>query len=98
MPHSSSTFKIAGILNVTSDSFSDGNRYLDTQFAIEKGLSLDEIARRLSRRKMSRKMIAGILSKVDLNEYKRRQAPPILRVSEKAWFGRRMPITNHFRG
>lgn len=31
---------IAGILNVTTDSFSDGNRYMDTQIAIEKGLSL----------------------------------------------------------
>ncbi len=31
---------IVGILNITPDSFSDGNRYLDTQTAIEKGLSL----------------------------------------------------------
>lgn len=31
---------IVGILNVTPDSFSDGNKYLDTQAAIEKGLSL----------------------------------------------------------
>ncbi len=32
--------KIAGILNVTPDSFSDGNQYLDTEAAIEKGLDL----------------------------------------------------------
>lgn len=32
--------KIVGILNITTDSFSDGNRYLDTQAAIEKGLNL----------------------------------------------------------
>jgi len=32
--------KIAGILNVTADSFSDGNRYLDPRAAIEKGLAL----------------------------------------------------------
>jgi len=32
--------KIAGILNVTTDSFSDGNQYLGTQAAIEKGLRL----------------------------------------------------------
>ncbi len=32
--------KIVGILNITTDSFSDGGRYLDTQAAIEKGLSL----------------------------------------------------------
>jgi NAD+ synthase (glutamine-hydrolysing) len=36
---------------------------------------------------------------VDLAEYKRRQAPPGVRVSSKA-FGRdrRLPITNRFRG
>lgn len=32
--------KIVGILNITTDSFSDGHRYLDTSAAIEKGLSL----------------------------------------------------------
>ncbi len=32
--------KIVGILNVTTDSFSDGKQYLDVQAAIEKGLSL----------------------------------------------------------
>lgn len=35
-----SRLTIAGILNVTTDSFSDGNRYLDPHAAIEKGLSL----------------------------------------------------------
>ncbi|MDD5226356.1 MAG: NAD+ synthase [Candidatus Omnitrophica bacterium] len=43
-------------------------------------------------------LIADITRKVDHNEYKRRQTPPILRVTEKAWFGRRMPITNRFQG
>jgi dihydropteroate synthase len=32
--------KIVGILNITTDSFSDGGRYLETPVAIEKGLSL----------------------------------------------------------
>ncbi len=32
--------KIAGILNVTPDSFSDGKRFLETEAAIEKGLEL----------------------------------------------------------
>ena len=32
--------KIVGILNVTTDSFSDGNLFLDTDAAIEKGLKL----------------------------------------------------------
>ncbi len=31
---------ICGILNVTPDSFSDGGKYLDTEAAVEKGLSL----------------------------------------------------------
>lgn len=41
-------------------------------------------------------LIREVIRKVDHNEYKRRQAAPILRVTEKAWFGRRMPITNRF--
>lgn len=41
-------------------------------------------------------LIKEVIRKVDHNEYKRRQTPPILRVTEKAWFGRRMPITNRF--
>jgi dihydropteroate synthase len=32
--------KIIGILNITTDSFSDGGRYFETPIAIEKGLSL----------------------------------------------------------
>jgi dihydropteroate synthase type 2 len=36
----SNAMKIVGILNVTTDSFSDGSLYVDTQAAIEKGLSL----------------------------------------------------------
>lgn len=36
---------------------------------------------------------------IQLNEYKRRQAAPGLRVSSKAFgMGRRMPIINHFKG
>jgi len=35
---------------------------------------------------------------VRLNEYKRRQAPPIIRVTEKAFgVGRKMPIVNRYR-
>lgn len=41
-------------------------------------------------------LVTDTIRKVDHNEYKRRQTPPILRVTEKAWFGRRMPITNRF--
>lgn len=65
---------------------------------IEKNKGADEIAEIMKKRKFSKGMIAEIIRKVDRNEYKRRQAPPILRVTEKAWFGRRMPITNRFNG
>ncbi len=75
---------------------------------IEKNMSRAEIVRKLggtgasaaslreTNRKMSESLVADITRKVDHNEYKRRQTPPILRVTEKAWFGRRMPITNRF--
>ena len=63
---------------------------------IEKNRSRHEIIAALKKRKISPKTIADIIRKVDHNEYKRRQTPPILRVTEKAWFGRRMPITNRF--
>ncbi len=66
---------------------------------IEKNKSRDEIRDEL-KKKIKRRdlttLISDVIRKVDHNEYKRRQAPPILRVTEKAWFGRRMPITNRF--
>ncbi len=40
MNNSPRLLKIVGILNITSDSFSDGQRYLNHEAAIEKGLSL----------------------------------------------------------
>ena len=64
---------------------------------IEKNLGRDAIVSRL-KKKISAAVIADTVRKVDHNEYKRRQTPPILRVTEKAWFGRRMPITNRFQG
>ena len=42
-------------------------------------------------------LVKDILEKVDRNEYKRRQSPPGLRVTSKAFgFGRRMPIAQRF--
>ncbi len=64
---------------------------------IEKNMSSDEMIRKL-RKKVSADVVTDVIRKVDHNEYKRRQTPPILRVTEKAWFGRRMPITNRFQG
>jgi NAD+ synthase (glutamine-hydrolysing) len=44
-------------------------------------------------------LVRRVVRLVDLSEYKRRQAPPGVRVTTKA-FGkdRRLPITNHYRG
>jgi NAD+ synthase (glutamine-hydrolysing) len=44
-------------------------------------------------------LVRRIVHMVDLAEYKRRQSPPGVRVTTKA-FGkdRRLPITNHYRG
>ncbi len=63
---------------------------------IEKNKTREEIFRALRSKKVSIKIITDAINRVDHNEYKRRQAPPILRVTEKAWFGRRMPLTNRF--
>jgi NAD+ synthase (glutamine-hydrolysing) len=58
---------------------------LDAEELIARGLPEDDVRR--------------VIRMVDLAEYKRRQAPPGIRISTKA-FGRdrRMPITNRYRG
>ena len=58
---------------------------LDAAGLVRQGLPEDEVDR--------------VIRLVDLAEYKRRQAPPGIRISTKA-FGRdrRLPITNRFRG
>jgi NAD+ synthase (glutamine-hydrolysing) len=45
-----------------------------------------------------RKMVEEVIRKVDFNEYKRRQAPPGVKITSRA-FGkdRRLPITNRYR-
>jgi NAD+ synthase (glutamine-hydrolysing) len=63
---------------------------------IEKNKSRREITQTLKKSGISGSLVTDTIHKVDHNEYKRRQAPPILRVTPKAWFGRRMPITNLF--
>jgi NAD+ synthase (glutamine-hydrolysing) len=60
------------------------------QLFIEKGMDVDAIVDRTG---YEPELVRGILDRVDRNEYKRRQAPPGLRVSSKAFGpGRRMPI------
>ncbi len=46
-----------------------------------------------------REMVAKIIAMVDRSEYKRRQAPPGIKITPKS-FGRdrRMPITNRYKG
>jgi NAD+ synthase (glutamine-hydrolysing) len=61
---------------------------------VEQDLDADEIVRQ----GFPRDEVERVIRLVDLAEYKRRQAPPGVRVSTKA-FGRdrRLPITNRFR-
>ena len=63
---------------------------------IEKNRNFGEISKMLAGENISAKTVKRVLRAVDRNEYKRRQLPPSLRITEKAWFGRRMPITNRF--
>ena len=43
--------------------------------------------------------LADIVSRLDRNEYKRRQAPLVLRTTTKAFgTGRRMPIVHRYQG
>ncbi len=42
-------------------------------------------------------MVADVVDRVDRNEYKRRQAPPVLRVTSKAFgSGRRLPVAQRY--
>jgi NAD+ synthase (glutamine-hydrolysing) len=62
---------------------------------VEQDLDAEE----LSARGLDEDEVRRVIRLVDLAEYKRRQAPPGIRISTKA-FGRdrRLPITNHYRG
>jgi NAD+ synthase (glutamine-hydrolysing) len=61
---------------------------------VVKGRSLDEIAQRGH----DRQLVKRIIRLINLNEYKRRQAAPGLKVTSKAFgVGRRFPIAQRFR-
>jgi len=48
---------------------------------------------------VDRKLVQWVLERIDRNEYKRRQAPLVLRTSPKAFgSGRRLPIVHRYRG
>lgn len=53
----------------------------------------------ISSRALSREAVGKVLRMVEVSEYKRRQSPPGIKITPKA-FGkdRRMPITNQYRG
>ncbi len=47
----------------------------------------------------NKELVDSLYQKIRINEYKRRQAAPGIRVTKKAFgTGRRMPIVNHYRG
>lgn len=61
---------------------------------IEEHLSLQQIAQRHS---ISLDVVKELVRKIHMSEYKRRQAPPCLRVTKKAFtVGRRFPIVQHW--
>ena len=46
---------------------------------------------------IAEKTVREIVRKIDLNEYKRKQAPPCLRVTTKAFgIGRRVPLAQRY--
>ncbi len=58
---------------------------------------VDEIVMDNSESKSSDDEFLSLKKKININEHKRRQAAPVLRVSRKAFgIGRRIPIVNHF--
>jgi len=60
---------------------------------IEEHISAEEIVER----GFDREMVEGIIRRINRNEYKRLQAPPVLKVTSKAFgYGRRMPIAARY--
>ncbi|MDZ4788084.1 MAG: NAD+ synthase [Blastochloris sp.] len=61
---------------------------------VVRGQSVEEIVAQ----GFTESLVRDILRKVDINEYKRRQAAPGIKISSKAFgFGRRMPIAQNFK-
>jgi NAD+ synthase (glutamine-hydrolysing) len=64
------------------------------QAYVEEHLSPQEISQRFG---YTRELVNDLISRIHRNEYKRRQSPPGLRISEKAFsVGRRFPIVQAF--
>ena len=61
---------------------------------VEGSKSATEI---IAETKFDEKLVRDVVRKIDLNEYKRKQAPPCLRVTTKAFgIGRRVPIAQKY--
>jgi NAD+ synthase (glutamine-hydrolysing) len=61
---------------------------------IEEELSVEATAVRTG---MARERVAELLAKVNASEWKRYQYPPTLKLSERCWSGRRMPVAHRYR-
>ena len=61
---------------------------------VEENLSVEQTAERTG---MARNQVADLFAKVQGAEFKRYQYPPTLKVSERCWSGRRMPVAHHYR-
>jgi hypothetical protein len=64
------------------------------KYLVEEELSVEETAARTG---MPRAEVAELYRKVVGAEFKRYQYAPTLRVSERCWSGRRMPVSHRFR-
>jgi len=61
---------------------------------VEESKSAAEI---ITETKFDAKLVRDVIRKIDLNEYKRKQVPPCLRVTTKAFgIGRRVPIAQRY--
>ena len=67
-------------------------------FRIVSALSADTMATMPTPMGFNKDIVGKVLSMVDRSEYKRRQSPPGIKITPKA-FGRdrRMPITNKYK-
>ena len=61
---------------------------------VEENLSVEQAAARTG---MARNRVAELFAKVQAAEWKRHQYPPTLKLSERCWTGRRMPVMHRYR-
>jgi NAD+ synthetase len=61
---------------------------------VEEELSVAATAERTG---LTQERVAELFAKVQAAEWKRHQYPPTLRVSERCWSGRRMPVAHRYR-